>query len=69
VDRAEGVTWLCQFLAIPAALAGQTVAGEAARWKSPTESGPNPPGGTFIYFISGAKVRNPAAAQALIERL
>ena len=26
-------------------------------------------GDTFIYFISGAKVRNPAAAQALIERL
>ena len=24
---------------------------------------------TFIYFISGAKVRNPAAAQALIKRL
>ena len=23
----------------------------------------------FVYFISGAKVRNPAAAQALIERL
>jgi uncharacterized protein YecE (DUF72 family) len=26
-------------------------------------------GDVFIYFISGAKVRNPAAAQALIERL
>ncbi|MGO9133690.1 MAG: DUF72 domain-containing protein [Methylovirgula sp.] len=26
-------------------------------------------GDTFVYFISGAKVRNPAAAQALIERL
>ncbi|MCW5733364.1 MAG: DUF72 domain-containing protein [Enhydrobacter sp.] len=26
-------------------------------------------GDTFIYFISGAKVRNPAAAQALIGRL
>jgi uncharacterized protein YecE (DUF72 family) len=24
---------------------------------------------TFVFFISGAKVRNPAAAQALIERL
>ena len=24
---------------------------------------------TFIFFISGAKVRAPAAAQALIERL
>ena len=24
---------------------------------------------TYVYFISGAKVRNPAAAQALIERL
>jgi hypothetical protein len=23
----------------------------------------------FVYFISGAKVRNPAAAQALIERI
>ena len=23
----------------------------------------------FVYFISGAKVRNPAAAQALIKRL
>lgn len=23
----------------------------------------------FAYFISGAKVRNPAAAQALIEKL
>jgi uncharacterized protein YecE (DUF72 family) len=26
-------------------------------------------GDVFIYFISGAKIRNPAAAQALIERL
>ena len=26
-------------------------------------------GEVFVYFISGAKVRNPAAAQALIERL
>ena len=26
-------------------------------------------GDTFVYVISGAKVRNPAAAQALIERL
>lgn len=26
-------------------------------------------GDVFLYFISGAKVRNPAAAQALIERL
>ena len=26
-------------------------------------------GDAFVYFISGAKVRNPAAAQALIERL
>ena len=26
-------------------------------------------GDAFIYFISGAKVRNPAAAQALIERV
>ena len=26
-------------------------------------------GDAFIYFISGAKVRNPAAAQSLIERV
>ena len=26
-------------------------------------------GDVFVYFISGAKARNPAAAQALIERL
>ena len=26
-------------------------------------------GDTFVYFISGAKVRNPAAAQALIKAL
>ena len=26
-------------------------------------------GDSFIYFFSGAKVRNPAAAQALIERV
>jgi uncharacterized protein YecE (DUF72 family) len=26
-------------------------------------------GDVFLYFISGAKIRNPAAAQALIERL
>jgi uncharacterized protein YecE (DUF72 family) len=26
-------------------------------------------GDAFIYIISGAKVRNPAAAQALIERI
>ena len=26
-------------------------------------------GDVFLYFISGAKVRNPAAAQALIQRL
>jgi uncharacterized protein YecE (DUF72 family) len=26
-------------------------------------------GDSFVYFISGAKVRNPAAAQALIERI
>ena len=26
-------------------------------------------GDVFLYFISGAKVRNPAAAQALIKRL
>lgn len=27
------------------------------------------PGPAFVFFIAGAKVRNPAAAQALIERL
>ena len=27
------------------------------------------PVAVFLYFISGAKVRAPAAAQALIERL
>ncbi len=26
-------------------------------------------GDAFVYFISGAKVRNPAAAQAMISRL
>ena len=26
-------------------------------------------GDAFVYFISGAKVRNPAAAQALIDKL
>ena len=26
-------------------------------------------GDVFAYFIAGAKVRNPAAAQALIEKL
>jgi uncharacterized protein YecE (DUF72 family) len=26
-------------------------------------------GDVFLYFISGAKVRNPAAAQALIKKL
>jgi hypothetical protein len=26
-------------------------------------------GDAFVYFISGAKVRNPAAAQALIAKL
>src|SRR5258708_28341956 len=26
-------------------------------------------GDVFVYFISGAKVRNPAAAQALIEKV
>jgi uncharacterized protein YecE (DUF72 family) len=35
-------------------------------------AGPPPPSGprdVFVYVISGAKVRNPAAARALIERL
>ena len=26
-------------------------------------------GHAFVYFISGAKVRNPAAAQALMEKV
>ena len=26
-------------------------------------------GNAFVYFIAGAKVRNPAAAQAMIERV
>ncbi len=26
-------------------------------------------GDVFVYFISGAKIRNPAAAQALIQKL
>ena len=26
-------------------------------------------GDAFVYFISGAKVRNPAAAQALMEKV
>jgi len=30
---------------------------------------PRAPRDTHVFFISGAKARNPAAAQALIERL
>jgi uncharacterized protein YecE (DUF72 family) len=33
------------------------------------EPAPVQPRETFVFFISGAKERNPAAAQALIERL
>jgi hypothetical protein len=29
----------------------------------------NPSRAGFLYFISGAKVRNPAAAQALIDKV
>lgn len=37
---------------------------------APAESGAaGPPGDVFLYVIGGAKARNPAAAQALIERL
>lgn len=36
-------------------------AAEATRWAKR--------GGAYVFFISGAKVRNPAAAMALIERL
>ncbi len=34
-----------------------------------TEPPPPAPRDAYVFFISGAKVRNPAAAQALIERL
>lgn len=46
-----------------------------ARGESPggyaytTEPPPPQPRHTFVFFISGAKVRNPLAAKALIERL
>jgi uncharacterized protein YecE (DUF72 family) len=33
------------------------------------KTAPAKPRDVFVYFISGAKVRNPAAAMALIERL
>ena len=33
------------------------------------EPAPKQPRETYVFFISGAKVRNPAAARALIERL
>lgn len=33
------------------------------------EHAPRQPRETYVFFISGAKVRNPAAAKALIERL
>ncbi|MGH6979544.1 MAG: DUF72 domain-containing protein [Brevundimonas sp.] len=39
----------------------EAVAAQARRWAER--------GDVFAYFISGAKVRNPAAAQALIEKL
>ena len=34
-----------------------------------SEPAPRQPRETYVFFISGAKVRNPAAARALIERL
>jgi uncharacterized protein YecE (DUF72 family) len=34
-----------------------------------TTPAPSGPRDAFVYFISGAKVRNPAAAQAMIERV
>jgi uncharacterized protein YecE (DUF72 family) len=37
--------------------------------KVEAEAAPNKPRDVFIYFISGAKERAPAAAMALIERL
>jgi uncharacterized protein YecE (DUF72 family) len=46
-----------------------------ARGESPAglpyvcEPAPVRPRDTFVFFISGAKLRNPAAAMALIERL
>lgn len=46
-----------------------------ARGESPAgfpylaEAAPKRPRETYVFFISGAKVRNPAAASALIERL
>ncbi|HEX8213935.1 MAG TPA: DUF72 domain-containing protein [Allosphingosinicella sp.] len=46
-----------------------------ARGESPPHScyalepAPKRPRDTYIFFISGAKIRNPAAARALIERL
>ena len=36
---------------------------------SPVAPGPPTPRSCFVYMISGAKVRAPAAATALIERL
>jgi uncharacterized protein YecE (DUF72 family) len=39
------------------------------RWGKQAESWAKGGRDVFVYFISGSKVRNPAAAQALIERL
>lgn len=38
-------------------------------WADQAHSWAEPGRAVFVYFISGAKVRNPAAAQALIKRL
>jgi uncharacterized protein YecE (DUF72 family) len=43
-------------------------AGDLDRWAKQAKSWAKR-GNAFVYFISGAKVRNPAAAQALIERV
>ncbi len=45
-------------------------AGEAISGFETVDKGPKPqPRDVFLYFISGAKVRNPLAAEGLIERL
>ncbi|WP_294293112.1 DUF72 domain-containing protein [uncultured Sphingomonas sp.] len=43
--------------------------GEPAGLPYVTQDAPKAPRDTFLFFISGAKERNPAAAQALIARL
>jgi uncharacterized protein YecE (DUF72 family) len=43
-------------------------AADLDRWSARTRAWAKR-GDAFVYFISGAKIRNPAAAQALIERI